>query len=208
MTGGDRQKYDAATLAARLVGEVRKSWRLLVGAALAFGAVAVAIELSDRQGRHDLPAGYAVRMTCEQDPESALWSGGCDRVAADIARTDKPSFIELYRAFVTVHHRHIPSPPLQREIRAAACDAGFDLDTALKGTRYVFIPLRPHFAGVCTAAHARAVMDELDARDRALLAIEREGLSQEALIAGALANLTEPLVILASILVVAALIML
>jgi hypothetical protein len=61
---------------------------------------------------------------------------------------------------------------------------------------------------VCTAAHARAVMDELDARDRALLAIEREGLSQEALIAGALANLTEPLVILAGILVVAALIML
>jgi hypothetical protein len=189
MTGGDRQKYDATVLAARLVAEVRKSWRLLVGAVLAFGAVAVAIELSDRQGRHDLPAGYAARMTCEQDPESALWSGGCDRVAADIARTDKPSFLELYRAFVTVHHRHIPSPPLQREIRAATCDAG-------------------HFAGVCTAAHARAVMDELDARDRALLAIEREGLSQEALIAGALANLTEPLVILAGILVIVALIIL
>ena len=208
MTGRDRQNYDATMLAARLVGEVRRNWRLLLGAALAFCAVAVAIELSDRQGRHDLPAGYAVRMTCEQDPESALWNGGCDRVAADIARTDKPSFIELYRAFVTVHHRHIPSRPLQREIQTATCDSGFDLDAALKGTRYVFIPLRQHFAGVCTATHARAVMDELDARDRALLAIEREGLSQEALIAGALANLTEPLVILAGILVVAALIIL
>jgi hypothetical protein len=131
-------------------------------------------------------------MTCEQDPESALWSGGCDRVAADIARTDKPSFVELYRAFVTVHHRHIPSPTLQREIKAAACEPGFDLDAALKGTRYVFIPLRPHFSGVCTPAQVRAVMDELDARDRALLAIEREGLSHEALIAGAIANLTEP----------------
>jgi hypothetical protein len=208
MTGGDRQKYNAYFLATRLLQEVGSHWRLLVGAALAFSAVAAAIELSDRQGRHDLPAGYAVRMTCEQDPESALWSGGCDRVAADIARTDKPSFIELYRAFVTVHHRHIPSRALERDIRAAACDAGFDLDTALKGTRYVFIPLRPHFAGVCAATHARAVMDELDARDRALLAIEREGLSQEALIAGALANLTEPLSILAGILVIAALIIL
>jgi hypothetical protein len=205
MTGGDRQKHNANFLATRLLQEVGNHWRLLVGAALAFCAVAVAIELSDRQGRHDLPAGYAVRMTCEQDPESALWNGGCDRVAADIARTDKPSFIELYRAFVTVHHRHIPSPPLQREIRAATCEPGFDLDAALKGTRYVFIPLRQHFAGVCTTTHARAVMDELDARDRALLAIEREGLSQEALIAGAVANLTEPLAILAGALVVAAL---
>jgi len=208
MTGGDGQKYNPYFLATRLLQEVGSNWRLLVGALLAFGAVAVAIELSDRQGRHDLPAGYAVRMTCEQDPESALWNGGCDRVAADIARTDKPSFVELYRAFVTVHHRHIPSRSLQREIRTATCDAGFDLDAALKGTRYVFIPLRPHFAGVCTAAHARAVMDELDGRDRALLAIEREGLSQEALIAGALANLTEPLAILAGILIVAALVIL
>jgi hypothetical protein len=107
-----------------------------------------------------------------------------------------------------VHHRNIPSPSLQREIRAATCDAGFDPDAALKGTRYVFIPLRPHFAGVCTATHARAVMDELDARDRALLSIEREGLSHEALIAGALANLTEPLAILAGILVIAALLLL
>jgi hypothetical protein len=48
-------------------------------------------------------------------------------------------------------------------------------------------------------------MDELDARDRALLAIEREGLSHEALIAGAIANLTEPLAILAGVLAVAAL---
>jgi hypothetical protein len=61
---------------------------------------------------------------------------------------------------------------------------------------------------VCTAAHAQAVMDELDARDRALLAIEREGLSQEALVAGALANLTEPLAILAGILIGAALVIL
>jgi hypothetical protein len=205
MTGGDRQNYNASLLAARFLREAAGHWRLLVGAALALCAVAVAIELSDSQGRHDLPAGYAVRMTCEQDPESALWSGGCDRVAADIARTDKPSFIELYRAFVTVHHRHIPSPALRRDIDSAACEPGFDLDTALKGTRYVFIPLRPHFAGVCTPAHLRAVMDELDARDRALLAIEREGLSHEALIAGALANLTEPLAILAGVLVIAAL---
>jgi hypothetical protein len=134
-----------------------------------------------------------------------LWSGGCDRVAADIARTDKPSSIELYRAFVTVHHRQIPSPRLRRRIARGPCEPHFDLEATLKGTRYVFIPLRVHFAGVCSAEQARAVMDEIDERDRALLAIEREGLSHAALFAGALANLTEPLVIFAAAATVAAL---
>jgi hypothetical protein len=191
-----------------MAAEVRRHWRLLVGAILAVGAVAIAIELSDRQGRLDLPSGYAVRMTCESDPESALWSGGCERIAADIARTDKPSFLELYRAFTTVHHRRIPSQKLRREIESGPCEPNFDLESTLKGTRYVFIPLRVHFAGVCTAAHVRAVMDEIDARDRALLAIEREGLSHEALFAGALANLAEPLVILAAAAIFAALVIL
>jgi hypothetical protein len=35
-------------------------------------------------------------------------------------------------------------------------------------------------------------MDEIDKRDRALLAIGRAGLSQEALLAGAVANLVNP----------------
>ncbi|MEI9902531.1 MAG: hypothetical protein WDN31_23315 [Hyphomicrobium sp.] len=187
---------------------MRQNWRLLVAAGLAAFAVSKVIDISDRQGRFDIPSGYAVRMTCEPDPESALWSGGCDRIAADIARRDKPSFIELYRAFITAHHAHIPSPATQRRFAGMACDPQFDVDTLLKGTRFVFIPLRAHFAGVCAAAHARAIMEEIDARDRALLAIEREGLSQEALFAGALANLTEPLVILAVCGVAAALLLL
>ena len=78
----------------------------------------------------------------------------------------------------------------------------------MSGTRYVFIPLRRHFATACTAAEVRAIEAELDARDRALLTIEREGLSQAALYAGAAANLTEPVVIFAAAVVAAALLIL
>lgn len=191
-----------------LLGELRQNWRLLVGAVAAVVAAYAAIELSDRQGRFDIPSGYAVRMTCEEDPESALWNGGCERIAADIARTDKPSLLELYRAFVTAHHRHIPSPATRRKFAGVECDPGFDLEAVLKGTRYVFIPLRRHFADICTKAEAHAIMLELDERDRALLAIEREGLSQEALYLGALANLTEPVILFAGAVILAALLIL
>jgi hypothetical protein len=187
---------------------VRRHWRFLIGAGLAFVAISAAIEWSDAQGRFDIPAGYAVRMTCEPDPESALWSGGCDRVAADIARTDKPSFIELYRAFVTAHHRHIPSPATRRRFAQTPCDPAFDRDAALKGTRFVLEPVRVRFLEACTAAHVEAIKDEIDERDRALMTIEREGLSHEALFAGALANLTEPIVIFACAVVLAALLIL
>jgi len=208
MAGGTYVRQQAKALGCAIVGEARRNWRLLCAAAVAAAAVYWAIELSDYQGRYDIPAGYAVRMTCEADPESALWSGGCDRVAADIARTDKPSFPELYRALVTVHHEQIPSPQTRRQFAAAACDPAFDQEAALRGTRYVFIPLRVHFAQACTPSYTQAVMQEIDARDRALLAIEREGLSHEALAAGALANLTEPVVIFVGAVIAAALLIL
>lgn len=195
-------------LARRLVEGARRNWRLLLGAGLVAIAVTAAIEISDQQGRFDLPSGYAVRMTCEPDPEAPLWNGGCDRIAADIARTDKPSFFDLYRAFIAVHHNHIPSAETQRRFAHVACEADFDIEGVLKGTRYVFIPLRVHFAEACTRAEAEAIMLELDERDRALLTIERAGLSHAALFAGALANLTEPLVVLAGAIVVAALLIL
>lgn len=208
MVDGAYVRERAKALGCALLNEARRNWRLLTGAAIAAAAVYWAIELSDYQGRYDLPAGYAVRMTCEADPESALWSGGCDRVAADIARTDKPSLLELYRAFVTVHHRQIPSPHTRRQFAGVACDPAFDQEAALRGTRYVFIPLRVHFAGACTPAYTQAVMREIDDRDRALLMIEREGLSQAALAAGALANLTEPVVLFVGAVIVAALVIL
>jgi hypothetical protein len=173
---------------------LRRSWRLLVGLAIVGAAIYVAMTLSDAQGRADLPRGYAVRMTCETDPESYLWSGGCDRVAADIARTGKPSFIELYLAFVTAHHELIPSPAATRRFARVPCDAGFDVGAAIKGTRFILEPDR--FRGVCSRAYAEAIKDQMDERDRALLTIEREGLSWWALAAGALANLTEPLLLL------------
>lgn len=199
---------DRGGLVTNLLAGARRNWRLLVGAALAMALVSAAIELSDRQGRFDIPSGYAVRMTCEADPESSLWNGRCDKVAADIARTDKPTFFELYRAFVTVHHRQIPDAEVRRRFASVPCDPGFDIDAALRGTRYVFIPLRRHFEGVCTQAEVEAVMDELDERDRGLLAIEREGLSHAALFAGALANLTEPVVLFGVVVVAAALLLL
>ena len=208
MTARGKLADQAIGLARRAACEVRRHWRFLVGAGLALAAVAVAIEWSDAQGRFDIPAGYAVRMTCEADPESVLWSGGCDRVAADIARTDKPNFIELYRAFVTAHHRHIPSPATRRRFAQTPCDPAFDRDAALKGTRFVLEPVRVRFTEACTAAHVEAIKAEIDERDRALMTIEREGLSHEALIAGALANLTEPIVIFAGAVVLAALLIL
>jgi hypothetical protein len=205
---GNRPRDTIRVAAARLIGAVQRNWRLLVGATVAIGAVSYAIELSDKQGRFDIPSGYAVRMTCEADPEAPLWSGGCDRIAADIARTDKPGFLELYKAFVRVHHRHIPSPATRARFASVPCEANFDIDASLKGTRYVFIPLRRHFTEACTQAEVQAIMSELDERDRALLAIEREGLSHAALYAGALANLTEPLVIFIASGIVAALVIL
>ena len=195
----------ATALACTLACSLLQYWRLIVGLGLAAAAVAVAIPLSDGQGRGDIPSGYAVRMTCEPDPESALWSGGCDRVAADIARKDKPSFGELYRAFLTVHHTQIPSPAVERRFGHVLCEPDFDREATLKGTRFVFAPVRVLFNGACTKAHAQAIMAEIDARDRALLTIERGGLSISALVAGTLANLSEPLVIFAALAAVAAL---
>lgn len=176
---------------------LRRYWRTLAAACLAGGSVYAAISVSDSQGRLDLSRGYAVRMTCEDDPEAHLWNGGCDRVAADIARTGSPSFGELYGAFVQAHHSAIPSPETTRRFTHEPCDPVFDIRATLKGTRYVLSP--DLFAGVCSRAHAQAVMEEIDARDRAYLVIERAGLSYGALAAGVLANLTEPLVLLAAV---------
>ncbi len=175
---------------------IRRHWRTIAGACLAGAGLYVAIEISDKQGRADLPYGYAVRMTCEDDPESYLWSGGCDRIADDIARTDRPSFGDLYRAFVIVHHSPIPSAATARQFANVPCVAGFNLDATLKGTRYILVTEK--FTHVCSLAHAQAIMDEIDTRARALMTIERGGLTYSALAAGTLANLTNPLAIVAA----------
>jgi hypothetical protein len=182
---------------------IKRCWRPIAALFVAGVALWVAVSLSDDQGRADIPSGYAVRMTCEKDPESYLWSGGCDRIAADIARKGPPSFGELYRAFVTAHHRTIPSPAAARRFAGAACEPGFDIGKTLHGTRFILSP--EQFEGVCSRAFAEAIMDEIDARDRALLTIERGGLNWSPLAAGTLANLSEPLVLFAAAFVVLAL---
>jgi len=195
----------AMTAAHRAALWLRTHWRLFVASILAAAAINFAVELSDSQGRLDLSYGYAVRMTCEPDPEAHLWSGGCERIEDDLNRSDKPSFLELYQDFITVHHRQIPSVETARRFAGQPCENGFDRDAALKGTRYVLEAVRVHFEGVCRADYAEAIKAEIDARDRARMSIEREGLSHAALYAGALANLSEPLVIFAAVCIGAAL---
>jgi hypothetical protein len=184
---------------------LKRWWRPVLALAIAGCALYYAVDLSDWQGRGDLPSGYAVRMTCEKDPESYLWSGGCDRIATDIALKGKPTFLQLYEAFVITHHSAIPSPGLVRRY-ARHCEPGFDVRKLIKGTRFILSP--EAFEHVCSGAFAHAVMNQIDDRDRALLAIEREGLTWQALVAGTLANLSEPLVILGAAFVVLALLLL
>ncbi|MGI9403005.1 MAG: hypothetical protein ACR2OF_00660 [Hyphomicrobium sp.] len=179
---------------------IRRHWRTIAGACLAGAGLYIAMEISDKQGRADLSYGYAVRMTCEDDPESHLWSGGCDRIAADIARTDRPSFGDLYQAFVIVHHSPIPSAATARQFANVACEPDFNLDETLKGKRYILVTEK--FTDVCSLAHAQAIMDQIDTRARALMTIERGNLTYSALAAGTLANLTNPLAIVAATLFV------
>ncbi|HRN88352.1 hypothetical protein [Hyphomicrobium sp.] len=169
---------------------VRRFWPLFLVLALAGAWVWFAFVLSDAQGRLDLPRGYSIRMTCEDDPEADLWRGGCERLEADIAAAGRPSFFELFRAFVAVHHA--PTPREAAAASAAQPEPGFDLDRALAGQRYGLAIERHEFEGVQSGVHADAVKAAIDERDRALLVIERAGLSMPPLIAGAAANLVHP----------------
>lgn len=169
---------------------MRRFWPLVLVLALGGGWVWFAFVLSDAQGRLDLPRAYSVRMTCEEDPEADLWRGGCERVEAAIAESGRPSFLELFRAFVIVHHG--PSPREAASAGAAEVEPGFDLDAALAGQRYGLATERHQFEGVQSRAQAEAVKQAIDERDRALLVIERAGLSMPPLIAGAAANLVHP----------------
>jgi hypothetical protein len=182
-------------------GFVRRRWRLVLAALCVAAGLAFAVDLSDRQGRYELQYGPPIRMTCEDDPESTLWRGGCERIATDIARTDPPSFLDLYWAFVALYHSPTPREAASSRFAGSPVEDGFDLAAALKGTRYA---IAPHdFAGVRNLDHARAVMEEIDKRDRARLLVARGGLSYEALAAGTLANLTDPIAFLAALLLVA-----
>lgn len=170
----------------------RRRWPLLFVLTLIGTWIGFAVMLSDEQGRFALPRAYSVKMTCEDDPEAALWHGGCDRVAADIAKTGRPGFADLYTAFVDAHH--VPSPREAAAARVAgeAVEASFDVRAMLAGQRYGLALVAPEFEGVQSRRHAEAVMDEIDKRDRALLTIGRAGLGYDALVAGAAANLAHP----------------
>lgn len=171
---------------------LRRRWPLVLGVVLIAMWVGFSLWLSDVQGRMDLPRAYSVRMTCEDDPEAALWRGGCDRIGADIAKQGRPPFADLYAAFVTVHHVPTPGVATAARFQGVADDPAFDVRTMLSGQRYGLALVAPEFDGAKSRAHAEAIMDAIDARDRALLAIGRAGLGHDALLAGALANLAHP----------------
>lgn len=174
------------------VSDLLARWRLLLVLAVVGGWTAFAFWLSDVQGRMDLPRAYSVRMTCEDDPEAALWHGGCERIGSDIAVTGRPGFIDLYRAFVTVHHDPAPREATAAVFANVPADASFDVAAALAGQRYGLALVTPEFEGVKSRAHLDAVKDAIDVRDRALLVVGRAGLGVDALVAGALANLAHP----------------
>ena len=182
-----------ATATQYTFNDLLSRWRQLLVLALAGGWIAFAFWLSDVQGRMDLPRAYSVRMTCEDDPEAALWHGGCDRIASDIAVSGRPGFSDLYRSFVAVHHHPAPREATAAAFANAPPEPGFDVTAALAGQRYGLAMVTPEFEGVKSRAHVEAVKDAIDVRDRALLVIGRAGLGVDALIAGALGNLTHPL---------------
>lgn len=171
---------------------LRRRWLLVLVTLVAGGWVLFAFWLSDVQGRMDLPIAYSIRMTCEDDPEAGLWRGGCERVASDIAQVGRPGLVDLYGAFVEVHHKPGPRQATAARFADVPHEPGFDLAQALAGQRYGLALVTPEFEGVKSRAHAEAVKEAIDVRDRALLAIGRAGLGIDALIAGAAANLAHP----------------
>lgn len=181
-----------AQSATETVAVLRRRWPLVLVLLLLGGWVWFAVWLSDVQGRMDLPRAYSVRMTCEDDPEAELWRGGCERIQADIAKTGRPGFLDLYNAFVHVHHAPPPGAAAEARFAGVPGEPDFDLAAALAGQRYGLAMVASEFDGVASRTHAEAVMAEIDKRDRALLVIGRAGLGFDALIAGALANLVHP----------------
>ncbi|WP_333793487.1 hypothetical protein [Hyphomicrobium sp.] len=181
------QRYPTDALAV-----LKRHWLTLLAALVIGGWIWFAFWLSDVQGRMDLPRAYSVRMTCEDDPEADLWRGGCERIRADIDTSGRPGFFDLYRAFVRVHHAPGPRAAAAARFAETKIEADFDVTPLLTGQRYGLAAVTPEFDGVKNTAHAEAVKDEIDARDRALLVIGRAGLGMDALVAGALANLVHP----------------
>jgi hypothetical protein len=164
-------------------------WPVLVATPIAAAGLWLAVSESDAQGRRDLQYAFSVRMTCEEDPESGLWSGECERIEGAIARTDRPSFLDLYQAFRIVHHEGAPASAAAAGSSTAGNATPLDIDSLLAGSRYI-IQLK-EFLSARTLEDVHAIKAKIDRRDRALLLIERDGrLSTRALVAGTLANLT------------------
>ena len=168
---------------------MRRRWRPLTAFAVVATALIAAVILADEQGRHDMRYGLPLSVSCEEDIEADLWRGGCERIATDIARTDEPTFADLYWAFVALHHAPGPVEAASRRFASTPPDSAFDLAATLKGTRYVIAP--ELFADARHADHVRAIMEEIDKRDRVRLLVARGGLTLTALAAGTLANLTD-----------------
>ena len=194
----------------RVLARPGGNWRLLCGAVIAAAAVYGAIELSDYSGS----LRHSGRLCRAHDVRARSGIRPLERRVRSRRRRYRPHRqAVVHRALPRLRHRASPADPLARKhagsFAQTACDPAFDQDAALKGTRYrLDSAARAFRRGLHAGAYRRPSWQEIDARDRALLAIEREGLSHEALVAGALANLTEPVVIFAGAVIAAALLIL
>ena len=102
---------------------VESHWRVLSALSVVAAGLLTAVIIADEQGRDDIRYGLPLRVSCEEDIESDLWRGGCERIAADIARTDRPTFADLYWAFVALHHAPGPVEAAARRFARQAAPA-------------------------------------------------------------------------------------
>ncbi len=102
-------KQRALALGSRLAGEARRHWRLLVGAAIAAGGGHWAIELSDYQGRFDIP----VRLRRAHDLRARPGIGFVERGLRPRRRrhrAHRQAFV--HRALSGLRDRAPPADPL------------------------------------------------------------------------------------------------
>ena len=74
---------------------VESHWRVLSALSVVAAGLLTAVIIADEQGRDDIRYGLPLRVSCEEDIESDLWRGGCERIALTNVVTDRSKFDEI-----------------------------------------------------------------------------------------------------------------